>query len=94
MDMVLPRAIVTPMIDVRPITPAERRQIEDAQWATNDGDVREKYQGQFVVPFGRKIVAHGYEVETVLNQAALATGLSLDELPLCSIDDPLQDLAP
>ena len=81
-----------PVIEVQRLTAEERLQIEDAQWARHDKDVLESYRGQFVVPFRRRIVAHGHDVALVLAEAARVTGLRPEELPICGIDDPLHDL--
>ena len=78
--------------EVYPLTPEERQQIEDAQWCRHDPVVLDKYVGQFVVPFRRQIVAHGLDVESVLAEASRVTGLRPETLPICGIDDPLQDL--
>ena len=90
--MPVPELSARPVIEVRPITPEERQQAEDARWATHDLEVLDKYMGQFVVPYRRQIVAHGYDVEAVLEEASRVTGLRPEELPICGIDDPLQDL--
>jgi hypothetical protein len=68
------------------------RQQEDLDWATGDPDVQTKYQGQYVVPFDRTIVAHGTDLAAVLRDAEKATGQPAHELPHCAILDPLQDL--
>jgi len=82
------------VVSVEPLGELERRQIHDVRWARHDPEVQVKYAGQFVVPFGRKIVAHGKDIAAVLAQAARVTGCSEEQLPLCGIDDPLQKLPP
>ena len=82
-----------PAIEVRPLTPDERQQTEDAQWATRDPQVLAMYVGEFVVPYRRQIVAHGHDIEAVLEEAARVTGLRPEELPVCGIDDPLEYLS-
>jgi hypothetical protein len=77
---------------VRPLTPEEQQAADDETWALQDAEVQARYRGQFVVPFGRKIVAHGPEAERVLEEAARATGRRVEDLPLLGIDDPLLDL--
>ena len=65
---------------------------EDLDWASNDPEVQRKYQGQYVVPFNRTVVAHGKDLAVVLSDAENATGKPACELPHCAILDPLQDL--
>ena len=77
---------------VQPITSDQCQRHEDARWARHAPDVIVKYRGQFVVPYLRQIVAHGHVVQEVLDQAARVTGRRPDELPICHIDDPLQEL--
>jgi len=71
---------------------AQDHQQEDLDWATRDPDVQAKYQGQYVVPFGRAVVAHGTDLAAVLRQAEEVTGQPAHELPHCAILDPTQDL--
>ena len=81
------------LVSIEPLSEDERRQICDARWARHDPEVQTKYAGQFVVPYGRKIVAHGKDAAAVLAQAARVTGCAERQLPLCGIDDPLQELS-
>jgi hypothetical protein len=81
-----------PKVQVRPLTAEQRLQLEDMHWARHDPDVQNKYIGQFVVPFQRQIVAHGTNLVTVLEEAARLTGRKPEELPVCGIDDPLQEI--
>src|SRR5260370_1489304 len=76
---------------IRPLTAAERRAAEDEAWATHDDTVQTAYRGEFVVPFGRRIIAHGTNAEQVLKEAAAVAGCDADELPLLGIDNPLSD---
>lgn len=62
------------------------------RWAQHDPEVLANHIGEFVVPFDRRIVAHGRDMESVLEEAARVTGRDPDRLPICSIDDPLLDL--
>ena len=51
-----------------------------------------QYFGEFVVPYQRKIVAHGTDAAVVLTEAAQITGRPVEELPLVGIIDPLMDM--
>jgi hypothetical protein len=81
-------------ITVRPNTAQERQQYEDMCWVLDDPAIRAKYQGEFVVPFKRVIVAHGKEPGAVRLEAAHITGEDPTLLPLVPIDDSLPDLSP
>lgn len=84
--------IEQPRVEIHPISDEERQQEEDAQWALHDEEILAKYVGQFVVPQQRRVVAHGYDIEAVLSEAARVTGRKPEELPVCGIVDPLLDL--
>lgn len=75
-----------------PLHPREYRSLEDMRWARQDPDVQTLYIGEFVVPFERKIVAHGVNAEAVLAEAMKITGRPAEELPLVGIVDPLMDI--
>lgn len=79
-------------VGIRPFTPTERRQFDDIRWAEEDPDVQQRYRGQFVVPFDKKIVAHGHDLEAVLKEAARKTRVKIEELPVIGIDEPLLDV--
>jgi hypothetical protein len=51
-----------------------------------------QYLGEFVVPYQRKIVAHGTDAAVVLAEAARITGHPAEELPLVGVIDPLLDI--
>lgn len=76
----------------RPLQPNEFQHQEDARWARQDPDVLAHHCGEFVVPYQRKIVAHGTDAAVVLAEAAQITGRSADELPLVGVIDPLLDM--
>lgn len=77
---------------VRTFTSEQCRRHDDVRWARHDPDVLVKFRGEFVVPYLRKVAAHGHVVEHVLDEAARVTTRKPDELPICHIDDPLQEL--
>ena len=70
----------------------DTQQEEDLLWATSDPNVQRDYVGQYVVPFQRRIVAHGTDLEAVLREAERVTGKPSDQLSDCAILDPLQEL--
>lgn len=79
-------------VEIHPLTAEERQQEEDAYWVLHDLEIQAKYMGQFVVPYRRRIIAHGDDIEAVLAEAARVTGRNPEELPVCGIDDPLLDI--
>lgn len=76
-------------VEIHPLTAEEVQECEDCRWVTHDPDIQAKYVGQFVVPYRRQIVAHGVDIELVLQEAARVTGKKPNELPISAIDDPL-----
>jgi hypothetical protein len=81
-------------ITVQPVSPEDLMRIEDARWAKQNPDVLTEYCGEFVVPYARKIVAHGTDASAVLAEAARITGRQAEELPLVGVIDPLVDIPP
>jgi hypothetical protein len=79
---------------MQPVSPEDLRRLEDARWAKHDADVLARYSGEFVVPYERKIVAHGTVASVVLAEAARITGRQAEELPLVGVIDPLLDIPP
>ena len=77
---------------MQPVRPEVFRRLEDAGWAKQDPEVLAHYCGEFVVPFERKIVAHGTDAAAVLAEAARITGRQAEELPLVGVIDPLLDI--
>jgi hypothetical protein len=75
-----------------PVELKEFQQLEDARWARQDPDVLVQYLGEFVVPYQRKIVAHGKDAAVVLATAAQITGRPAEELPLVGVVDPLLEM--
>ncbi|TSC58926.1 MAG: hypothetical protein Greene041619_304 [Candidatus Peregrinibacteria bacterium Greene0416_19] len=61
-------------------------------WALGDQTVQVEFQGEFVVPYDRKIVAHGHDAAAVLAEAARVTGKRENELALVGIIDPLLEM--
>src|SRR5438128_4970162 len=58
---------------------------EDANWAQHDPQVEERYGGQWVVAYQRKIVAHGTDATAVLGEAVRLTQRPPEELLVCAI---------
>ncbi len=86
------QALLRTRITMLPLEPKEFQRLEDARWARQDPDVSVRYLGEFVVPYERKIVAHGNDAALVLAEAAQNTGRPAEELPLVGVVDPLLDM--
>jgi hypothetical protein len=86
------QALRRTQVSMLPLEPKEFQRLEDARWARQDPDVLGKYVGEFVVPYRRKIVAHGKDAAVVLAQAAQVTGRPIEDLPLVGVIDPLLDM--
>lgn len=79
---------------VRGLTSADWEAKRDGHWAETDPQVQAEYQGEFVVPVGRRIVAHGPIAVEVLAEAAKRTGKAVEELPLVGVASPLLEHRP
>jgi len=77
---------------MRPLRAEECMRQEDLRWARQDPEVLARHRGEFVVPYQRRIVAHGTDAASVLAEAARVTGLQIEELPLVGVIDPLLDM--
>jgi hypothetical protein len=77
---------------MRPLRPEEFHRQDDACWARQDPEVLAHYRREFVVPYQRKIVAHGTDAAVVLAEAARITGHQPEELSLVGVIDPLMDM--
>ncbi len=86
------QALRRTQVSMLPLQPKEFQRLEDARWASQDPDVLAQYLGEFVVPYERKIVAHGTDAAVVLAEAAQITGRPVEELPLVGVIDPLLDM--
>jgi hypothetical protein len=71
-----------------PIAPADRERYRDAAWALRDPDVQQRYDGQWVVAYERRVIAHGADAQTVLEQANQIAGRLSHRLVFCARDDP------
>jgi hypothetical protein len=72
-----------------PMTHDEIQRSLDADWAKSDPEVERQFAGQWVVPFERRIVAHGIDLAKVLQEAERLTFLPQKRLVVCGV--PLPD---
>jgi hypothetical protein len=87
------RRILRASFQVRPISQERREITQDILWAQHDPSVRAMYEGEFVVPWKGKIIAHGDDAQVVLERAAQTTRRRPEDLPLVGVIDPLVDIA-
>lgn len=87
-----PHGCLSQPATARPLTAEQRQRLADAAWAEEDSQVLASYPGEFVVPYRRRIVAHGRDVQAVLNEATAKTGRKIEELVVVGIDAPLSDV--
>jgi hypothetical protein len=78
---------------VQPISQERREILQDILWAQQDPAVRALYEGEFVVPWKGKIIAHGDNAQAVLQEAAQITGRRVEDLPLVGVLDTLTDIS-
>ena len=81
-----------PQPQARQLTSAEIQQFEDMRWAEEDSEVLKDYEGLWVVPYQKKIVATGSDVRSALEAAVQATGLAEDALPCVLVSDPAKNM--
>lgn len=82
-----------PSIKIYSLSQEEREQLADIKWARHDPQVQTAYAGEFVVPYQRRVVAHGTNAVAVLAEAARVTSRPAEELAVCAVHDALQDLS-
>lgn len=70
------------------IPPEELERYRDAEWALHDPDIQRKYEGQCVVAFEGKIIAHGLDAKAVLEEANRLVKGQRHLLVFCAPDDP------
>ncbi len=60
------------------------RAVDDLDWACNDPELQQRFEGEFVVVRGRTVVAHGYDRIALLREA-LGMGYAREELVVVPI---------
>jgi hypothetical protein len=61
---------------------------DDAEWALHTREIQERYEGQWVVAYQRKIIAHGSDPKMVAEQAAQQVKGQAHRLVFCGREDP------
>jgi hypothetical protein len=65
------------------LSAAELERYRDAEWALHDPEVNRRYNGQWLVAFERKVIAHGTDPDSVLAEARRVAGGWNHRLVLC-----------
>lgn len=67
---------------------AELERYRDAEWALRDLDVQRQFEGQWVVAYQRRIIAHGDDPKVVAQSASRLVGDQSHNLVFCAREDP------
>jgi hypothetical protein len=67
---------------------AELDRCRDAEWALRDPEVQRQFEGQWVVAYQRRIIAHGDDPKLVSQSAIQLVGGQDHRLVFCARDDP------
>ena len=67
---------------------AELERYRDAEWALHDPQVQEQYQGQWVVAYERRIIAHGEDPRAVAEEASRLVSDQTHRIVFCAQEDP------
>src|SRR3989442_4071439 len=70
------------------IPPEDLERFRDAEWALHDPEVQQMYEGQWVVAYERKIIAHGPDATAVAEQASRVVKDQAHRLVFCGVEDP------
>lgn len=71
-----------------PLTAEERERGLDIRWAWGDTQVQEKFPDEFVAVYRRRVVAHGHDLNAVLDEAVRVTGQPREQIALTSVQGP------
>ncbi len=66
----------------------ELERCRDAEWALRDLDVQRQFEGQWVVAYQQRIIAHGDDPKVVAQSAIQLAGDQGHRLVFCARDDP------
>jgi hypothetical protein len=68
------------------LSEADLERYRDAEWAMHDPDVQRRLQGEWLVAYEGKVVAHGPDPKAVLDEANRVANLN-HRLVFCAGDD-------
>jgi hypothetical protein len=63
---------------------------QDAAWAMNDSNIQKTYDGQFVIAYQRKIIAHGSDPKLVCEEANRLAKGQVHFLVYCAKQDSVE----
>ena len=70
-----------------PLTPSERQNWADIEWAQQDTEIRQRYTGEWVALYDRRVHAHGPDYDQVLHRAAQTSRIPATDLAMWFITD-------
>src|SRR5262245_58895915 len=73
---------------IEPLIPADLERYRDAEWALHDPQVQRQYEGQWVVAYQRRIIAHGDDPQGVIHDAAGLVKDQAHRVVFCAHEDP------
>jgi hypothetical protein len=74
---------------IQSISPTELERYRDADWALHDPQVQHEYQGQWVVAYQRRIIAHGENPQHVVADANQLVKDPAHRAVFCAPEDPM-----
>ena len=69
------------------LSSVEVDRFRDAEWALRDLDVQRQFEGEWVVAYQRRIIAHGYDPKLVAQSAIQLVGDQGHRLVFCARED-------
>ncbi len=73
---------------IEPIRRPELERYRDADWALHDPEVQKQYEGQWVVAYQGRIIAHGDDPRAVLQDASQRVNDEAHRVVFCAREDP------
>jgi hypothetical protein len=70
------------------LSTVELERCRDAEWALRDPDVQRRFEGQWVVAYQQRIIAHGDDPKVVSQSAIQLVGDRGHRLVFCAREDP------
>src|SRR5438132_635272 len=77
-----------PQDQSEPIASTEWERFRDAEWAMHDPEIQQRYSGNWVVAYERRIIAHGMDARAVAEYAGQAVPDMKHLLVFCAGVEP------
>ncbi len=80
---------VDPLLNLPPkLTEEELEQLRDMCWAATDTELQELYPDEIVAVYQRRVLTHGDDLETVLDEAERITGRPRHKIAITTVLGP------